>query len=64
MARENGHFLTTKETKQQRRTAETMLRFTNGTDAAQIVPMTGDEAWAKEFFPACDDGITCTRSLS
>lgn len=43
----SGNYLTTTATKQQLRTAETMLRFTNGTDAAEIVPTTGDEAWAK-----------------
>lgn len=43
----SGNFLTTNATKQQLRTAETMLRFTNGTDASEIVPTTGDEAWAR-----------------
>jgi hypothetical protein len=41
----NGWWLTTRETKQQLRTAETMLRLVNGTDAAEIVTSTAHEAW-------------------
>jgi hypothetical protein len=43
----SGKFREQFPSKPQQRKAELMLQLVNGTDAEQIVPITGDEAWAK-----------------